>query len=304
MRAAAPGKLVLSGAYSVLEGAPALVTAVSRYAVADTGRCANVVTDEVAAAIAAGELDRAPWFDASALREEKRAGAGRKLGLGSSAAILVASLGAVWLERGTAPAQLGKAVFVAALAAHRHAQGGGSGIDVAASCYGGVLCCEMEPRSGRLDVRPHGLPPGLVCEVWAAPESAATRDMLAAVQRLRRARRALYRARIETAAEAARAAAQARRASDLVGALDLQFQALAALGEAAGAAIAGPAYGELRALAAREGAAFGPSGAGGGDVSLFIGQRTASSRFRARARAAGLSPVSLRLGAEGVHPLP
>ena len=35
MRARAPGKLVLSGAYAVLEGAPALVAAVDRYAVAD-----------------------------------------------------------------------------------------------------------------------------------------------------------------------------------------------------------------------------------------------------------------------------
>ena len=38
MIAKAPGKLVVSGAYSVLEGAPAIVVAVDRYAVADTSR--------------------------------------------------------------------------------------------------------------------------------------------------------------------------------------------------------------------------------------------------------------------------
>ncbi len=37
MRARAPGKVVLSGAYSVLRGAPAIVTAVDRYVEADDG---------------------------------------------------------------------------------------------------------------------------------------------------------------------------------------------------------------------------------------------------------------------------
>ncbi|AGP37561.1 hypothetical protein SCE1572_25545 [Sorangium cellulosum So0157-2] len=104
----APGKLVLSGAYAVLEGAPALVAAVDRYVVADPARQADLVTEEVQAAIDAGALDRAAWFDASALRSAAPdptagapAGAGappreasRKLGLGSSAAILVATLAA------------------------------------------------------------------------------------------------------------------------------------------------------------------------------------------------------------------
>ena len=61
MRARAPGKLVLSGAYAVLEGAPALVAAVDRYVVADTARAAELVTPEVRAAI--GDA-AAPWFDA------------------------------------------------------------------------------------------------------------------------------------------------------------------------------------------------------------------------------------------------
>src|SRR6185437_2901148 len=87
--ARAPGKLVLSGAYAVLEGAPCLVAAVDRYAVADASRPATFVTDEVRCAVAAGALARPPWFDASALRESAPDGTSRKLGLGSSAAILV-----------------------------------------------------------------------------------------------------------------------------------------------------------------------------------------------------------------------
>ena len=47
MRARAPGKIVMSGAYAVLEGAPAIVTAVDRYVLADAGRPAEFVTPEV-----------------------------------------------------------------------------------------------------------------------------------------------------------------------------------------------------------------------------------------------------------------
>jgi phosphomevalonate kinase len=36
MKARAPGKIVISGAYAVLEGAPSVVTAADRYVTADT----------------------------------------------------------------------------------------------------------------------------------------------------------------------------------------------------------------------------------------------------------------------------
>ncbi len=69
VRAGAPGKVVISGAYAVLEGAPAVVSAVSRYAWADARRTADFVTPEVKAALGDGP---APWFDASALRGRTR----------------------------------------------------------------------------------------------------------------------------------------------------------------------------------------------------------------------------------------
>jgi phosphomevalonate kinase len=79
MRAAAPGKLVVTGAYAVLEGAPAIVFAVDRLAIADTATTTDRPTAEVRAALG----DRpAPSFDASALENQ-----GTKLGLGSSAAV-------------------------------------------------------------------------------------------------------------------------------------------------------------------------------------------------------------------------
>src|SRR5690606_33184654 len=89
------------------------------------------ITAEVRAALPQGPF---PAFDASELRDGDR-----KLGLGSSAAILVAALGAVRGAEFSDDAGLRRAIEAPALRAHREAQGGGSGIDVAASIHGGTL---------------------------------------------------------------------------------------------------------------------------------------------------------------------
>ncbi|MGK3993454.1 hypothetical protein [Sorangium sp. So ce1024] len=314
----APGKLVLSGAYAVLEGAPALVAAVDRYVLADPARPADLVTDEVRAAIDAGALDRAVWFDASALRSAAPAGApaaaSRKLGLGSSAAILVATLAARAAAAATtraaaaaaadqaAPAWDTGALFLDALAAHRRAQGGGSGVDVAASVHGGVLCCRLGP-GGALAVAQHALPGGLVVEVFASDAAARTSDMLERVRALAARDPAAHRALLGAAAEGATAAVAAADARALVAALDRQVDALGELGDRAGAPIVTAALRRLRPAAAAEGAALAPSGAGGGDVSIFVGAAPPSAAFLEAARAAGLERVPMSLGAPGVHVL-
>ena len=129
VRVLAPGKLVLTGAYAVLDGAPAIVAAVDRYALAD---------DRGAAA---------SHVDVSALHDDR----GQKLGLGSSAASIVATLGLRAHGRGedlrSAPARAG--IFRAAREAHAKEQNGGSGVDIAASVFGGILRYALG-RSGPL----------------------------------------------------------------------------------------------------------------------------------------------------------
>jgi len=174
MKARAPGKLVLSGAYAVLEGAPAIVTAVDRYALADDSRPAAQATPEVAAAL--GDAS-APWFDASALRQGEH-----KLGLGSSAAILVASLAA--LEPEPPDGELAERVFPRALEAHRKAQGGGSGVDVAASAFGGTLCFQRAQGQPEL-IEPLDVPDELVIEAWWSGQPASTPELLARVAELK-----------------------------------------------------------------------------------------------------------------------
>ena len=298
MIARAPGKLVISGAYSVLEGAQAIIAAVDRYAEADTSRPAERETAEVRAAIEAGKMKRAPWFDASALRMRLADGRDVKLGLGSSAAILVASMAAAWAaEDRTLDSRV---MLWSAMAAHREAQRGGSGIDVAASVFGGVIACRLAP-DGSLGVQPHTLPAGIELYVFASPVSASTPDLLRKVRIFMARSRQEYESLIGRAKAGAARAIAATTPPELIDALRAQAAALAALGAASGAPIFTPDVVALAAIAEEEGAVFYPSGAGGGDVAIHAGVQPPSERFVAEAAALGRFHVPMQIGAPGVQ---
>lgn len=294
--ARAPGKLVLSGAYAVLEGAPAIVTAVDRYAVADASTSASFVTPEVEEALRLRGESFAPDFDASALRAGDR-----KLGLGSSAAILVASLAA--LELKTSPdlddEQLAARLFRPALEAHRRAQGGGSGIDVVTSTLGGTQACVVvngEPYATAVS-----LPLGLVIEVFSSPAEASTKEMLRSVEAFRKASPREHHALFEKLKEASRAAVRAKDARAFVEALRAQADLFQELGKRAGAPIVTDAMARLDALAREDEGVILPSGAGGGDVVLWVGVTQTSPAVLHAAALEGFEPLPLSLGARGVH---
>lgn len=295
MKARAPGKVVLSGAYAVLEGARAIVAAVDRYVLADTARAATLVTPEVYVALGSGAS--APYFDASALREGQR-----KLGLGSSAAIVVASLGALLLEAEPAleSAALAARVFPDALAAHRRAQGGGSGIDVAASAFGGVLLASL--AGDTLQLTPVQLPPGVVVRVLAAQAPASTPELIRRVQALRAKDRALYGALMGRQAAASERTADAALAGDaaaFVAGLAEQGEALAALGAASGANIVTADVARLARAARAAGAAALPAGAGGGDIALWVSENGSEPPHDD-----ALRPIAVQLGVPGLEPVP
>lgn len=305
MKARAPGKLVISGAYSVLRGAPALVTAVDRYVTADDSSPAHFETKEVSAALQLlGKGGPHPSFSADALRQD-----GRKLGLGSSAAICAASV-ALLTATDEAPAgrenrRLGISIYELTLAAHRQAQGGGSGIDVAAACFGGTLAAHLEMVDGtpQLTAVPVELPKGLVLETWAAPVAASTSDFVRRVFSLEGTDRGRFAELLGAQTRASSAAVTAvdnGSAADFVAALADQLTALTELGDAADVPIVLP---ELRPLcsAVPSDACFIPSGAGGGDVMLYVSGRPSALPFRRQAHALGLELVPLRVGARGVH---
>lgn len=277
MKVFAPGKLVLTGPYAVLEGAPALVCATSRGVVADGSAPPAEPTIEVAAAKIVP-----PRVDASALFEN-----GRKLGLGASAAILVASLGLRAAERGEDlqdPAVRAR-LFEAGRAAHAAAQAGGSGVDVAASVHGGALLYTLED-GGRAAIEPVALPRDLTVSVLAARTSARTSELRGRVDALRARDAAAFARAMGPLADAARAGAAAVRAGDaraLIAAGQATARALEGLGAAAGAPIVPPAFAELGRMAAAEDAAFFGAGAGGGDVAVFLGLFPPSRTWLVRA---------------------
>lgn len=317
--ALAPGKVVLWGEYAVLHGAPALVMAVDRYArcrlaagPADGWRCRSTgfaaaaetvsrqrlleasapapdacwtvlwqVLQHLQAFPEAGEAD----FDTTGFHEQ-----GRKLGLGSSAALSLAVYGAACrlLARRPDPA--------AAFEIHRRMQGGrGSGIDVAAAWHGGTLRFRLG-TAPQPEVDSWSLPAGLEIRfVWSGT-AASTGAHLDRLQRW-----------LETG--------NGRELDDLVGMSTALFDAadvpgtlaryvdtLRALDRAAGLGIFTPAHDHLQQLAIAAGVVYKPCGAGGGDIgAAFSEDADAADRFVARARQAGYLPLDLETASHGIE---
>jgi len=290
--------MVLTGAYAVLEGAPALAIAVSRGAYADSARAALTPTPEVAAALERTQEGPvvAPHVDASAMFVGSR-----KLGLGASAAILVASLAARISDSG---ADLGDpavrdGLFVRAREAHAEAQGGGSGIDVAASVYGGTIRYVRGER-----VRHVALPAGLGVHVFACGTSARTSELRAEVDRLAKSNPSVHRACFAELGAIAREADAAIAQSDagaFVEALRRTARSLARLGVAAQVGIVPAGFETLEEIARGERASFSVSGAGGGDVAVYVGPAAPSPAFLEAAHALGLFSLSLSLDPNGVR---
>ncbi len=277
MKVIAPGKLVLTGAYAVLEGAPAIVIAVDRYAVAD--------------AASPEAVDVSTMHDAS----------GRKLGLGSSAASMVATEAAIAVARGEDPRDplVRASIFGAVRGAHAVSQGGGSGVDVAASVHGGILRYELSGAESRM--QPLDWPRGLLFEAWWSGWSARTSDLLARVEALK-ARTPGALDALDAIATAAAAHVQTGDAHAFVRAARAYGRGLFALGQAADAPIVLPGFAELAAMAEREDGAFLPSGAGGGDVGVWLGVAPPSPAFAAHAAALSMSRLALALDRDGVRP--
>ena len=177
----APGKLVLLGEYAVLDGFPAVVAAVNRRASGQfmPGRAPESELVDIAVRNAAEALgpNREALPRGSVLVDTSAFSLnGTKMGIGSSAATAAVSVGAVLETAGRSVADSTDLVFDVALAAHRAAQGGlGSGADVAAAVYGGLLHYER-PAAGPASIR--RLPPhaGVEMVVFSTGTPSSTVD--------------------------------------------------------------------------------------------------------------------------------
>jgi len=317
--ARAPGKAVVLGEYAVLVGAPALVLAVDRRCTAsirsqpgDTSRLetrfperavvdaplggdTGIALVDLVRAACGGE--RSAWrasLDSSAFYLGPR-----KLGLGSSAAALVAFLGA-W----SAWAGLPRPSLAEAIELHRRFQGGaGSGLDVAAAVAGGAIEFRLDadrmPYVGSVQ-----LPNSVGFAGIFAGRSASTPDLLARYHgwRAEKPKEAADRQRtMERIAESGCAAAGRGESEEFLHAVDLYGRELEALGHAIGAEIVTAEHRALTETARRFGVIYKVSGAGGGDLGLGLAvDQEALGAFRRAAEAQGFAAVDLGVDQQGL----
>ncbi|MCB9595423.1 MAG: hypothetical protein H6719_22070 [Sandaracinaceae bacterium] len=311
----APGKLMISGEYVVLDGAEALVAAVDRRLVVIGSAAApdrsgapsggspdggslppEALLARQYAEAALGETPMDLTLDASALRS-----GAHKLGLGSSSAASAAAAGAVLAWRGEDPAAHRRQILGWALAGHRAIAPEGSGADVAAATLGGIV---RFTRSRAEAAESLDWPYGLWVEVVWTGKPARTNVLVAKVKSLAVSDPAAYRARMSALRDASDAFLAAFVDGDAARAClaaDAHGVAMGALGDAADAPIVTEELHAVAELARTCGGGAKPSGAGGGDVALaFFRRAEDAARFRAGCAAADLTLLSLTLGAEGV----
>jgi mevalonate kinase len=305
----APGKLFLIGEFSVLHGHPAIVAAVDRRV---TGRFvpggapATPLVKSVVESVtrylldAGGTLpDGAPELDSSALSSDRG-----KLGLGSSAAVAAAGVGAMLDAAGCDLEHTRALALTLAHRAHRGAQGGrGSGADVAAAVYGGVVWYVR--RETTVDVQPLALPDAVEVVVFSTGTPSSTVDAVSALEAYAQKDATACRERLRalgalaTDFTAACANDNAPRVVEAAAGANAQ---LAALGHDIGRPIVTPALAAAAKLAEELGGAAKPSGAGGGDVGVaFLTDPGAAATFRERAPHLGLEILSITTGADGLR---
>lgn len=324
--ARAPGKLVALGEYAVLDGAPALVLSVDRYATAtiepdggpgcrltifmpepderrfDRGAPSGVpLVDLVTGSSPAlsslpawrGSLDSAPFF-----------AAGSKLGLGSSAAALCAWAGAFRRFAAAAGLAAPAPTAVELIELHRAFQGGrGSGLDVAASHTGGAIVYRLA-RSGEPQIGSVRLPNSVGFASIFAGRSASTPALVAHYRGWTRERpdqAAAMLASLTRVAEAGCAAARGDDGVALVESIAEYGRALQNLGLAIGAEIVTAEHRRIGEHARRHGVAYKVSGAGGGDLGLACSlDREALAAFGRAVGAEGFKVIDVRPAEHGL----
>ena len=331
--ASAPGKLVLLGEYAVLEGAPALVLAVNRRVHVSLSSSSSDAWEIVSPTLQREARlqfvrDEANWIGAAptelgwiaALLGEfpqaerlppcrieldsetfylEHAGSRVKLGLGSSAALTAALLGALHAYASLPPPTLDQGIRV-----HRAIQGGhGSGIDVAASLTGGLSRFRLEGDSAR--VLPMALPPGLHwCCVYSG-RPASTGAMLSKIAAWRERAPLEFTQRMHELATLSSRGIDAVTSNDAAAFLAVLHdyaRALVRLGEAANADIASREHRALGALAASCGCTYKSCGAGGGDAGVtFAVEDKRLREFSTRAARAGFHVIGLEADPEGLE---
>lgn len=312
IEASAPGKLVVSGEYAVLAGAPALVAAVDRrvtctLSTRDSGgwRFAStgfeddrtISKDDVFVASPTtipGIVRRSIAEPDAPEHIEVRIDStpcyrdGVKLGVGSSAATVTAVATAFGVMAGGAPR------LTDLYDLHADFQGGGSGLDVAAAVTGGVI--RFEDRVAT----PVRLPRGIHFAFVFTGAGSRTTALVAAFDAWRQ-RGAT--APLERLAAASREVADSTgHPDDFLDSLGEYTDLLERFDQATRIGIFGPGHRHARELSSRLGLVYKPCGAGGGDTGVGIStDLEVIEAFEQQAAADGLVVLRTGISPEGVR---
>lgn len=346
----APGKVILIGEFAVLEGSPALVAAVDRFArasIRSTDRTHFVISVpawaisdlpltlnqqeqvqflraehadiskslrflipalETAAAILRTRSRRiVPCRITLEIGEFFAQPARMKLGIGASAAITVAVLAALLQFNAAGPLDRFELMRYA-LQAHHAAQGSlGSGVDIAASVFGGILKYRKPAATPSSPVRVDRLsmPPDLHIRCIWTGKAASTRKLVQQVYGFKATNPGAYGDQIHRLARLSEAGCNAFRQKDestFLALIRRYYHQLMALGRKSHATIVTAEHRLLGEIVHRAGGAYKPSGAGGGDLGLAFSQSASVMQaITAAINNLGFRIIDLRPGAPGVQ---
>jgi len=327
--ARAPGKLFLLGEYAVLDGCPAVVAAVGGHVEVSLEIVGPPGTVSIQAPPHAPATTFSPGeplplrgplrFALAAVRATtpfRRPGIridiasrlsgpdGTTLGLGSSAAVTVAVVAVMTAAAGADPTlpMWRKSLLTLALGAHRDAQDGlGSGADVAASVYGGVI--RFAPGNGSLPtVTPLTLPSDTILLAGWTGEPASTQGLVthyrAAAVRAPAVQHAFEKSSRTCVDSFVRGLSDRSLPLDPVTA---NGDALESLGGQLDLPVMTAPLRRLVAVAREHGAGAKVSGAGGGDCGIALTRdRSVAERIRSAWRSIGITPLDLAIENQGV----
>lgn len=350
IRSKAPGKLILLGEYAVLEGASALVAAVNRLArvtirpspdhsftveapVIDIGSQRFTLDSRGKVRFLQRPIKKLKFFlsifEYAVQELEKRnmlitpiritldtsefflrKGAA-KLGLGSSAALTVALLAALFAYYGGNESSESQKMelFCTALDAHRAAQGNvGSGIDVAACVFGHILHYRLvPPPSLTVPAEIHTLEPLPdihYLPIWTGKASSTT-DLVNKFYEFKRRNGNGYKKLFRDLSALSQAGYEAfarKNSSDFLDVIRDYYRQMVAIGEYIDSPVVSKEHQTIANIVYDFGAVYKPSGAGGGDFGIAV-VRTASeiTQLASIIQKAGFEVVHMHLGAEGIQ---